>query len=224
MRRSGPIRLEVRVATTLTEITRCQRLIADVYNRHFRIVFSKHKPDLMAKIEPFPDRFAMGVVDDQVVGACGLYVDRTYVQSFGGVTDDDIRRALGDDLSQRYATWETREYTKLVVDPAWAGAGIGRLFFAVSHSRDFLNPDGKDDLLVICCAKRSMFEGLYADAGMQSRMLRPFPVYKVHELYSSQDDPMQSRLLVPEADIASRWYRLRLPETLALEDYKKWPL
>ena len=52
---------------------------------------------------------------------------------------------------------------------------------------------------------------MYEPTGLRSRRIKPFPMYKVHELYRSPEDPMDSYLMVPEADIPSRWYGLELP-------------
>jgi hypothetical protein len=42
----------------------CRRLIAEVYNRDYEVVFSEDHYDLEAKIEPWPHRFLMALHDD----------------------------------------------------------------------------------------------------------------------------------------------------------------
>jgi hypothetical protein len=48
-------------------------------------------------------------------------------------------------------------------------------------------------------------------AGCNTRVIRPFPLYKIHEKYRSESDPMDSRLMIPDLDFPKRWYDLRLP-------------
>ena len=88
-----------------------------------------------------------------------------------------------------------------------------------AHSRDFLQsaaPSGKPNVLV-CCAKRSIWDGLWHRAGIHTRRIKEFPFYRVHELYRSPEDPMDSRVIVPEIDIPPRWYDRRLPGEYEVE-------
>ena len=206
------------------EVVRCQYLIADTYNRHYDIVFSNDSVDLNAKIEPYPDRYVMGLVDGQIVAAAGLYLHNTYVERYGRVTDDEIRAVIeAAGASDRYPTFSKREYTKLVVHRDWEGRGIGRVFFAATHSRDFLNIDRHESPILVSCAKLSVFRGLYDKVGIRSRTIKAFPAYRVHELYRSADDPMESRLILPEVDIDARWYDAALPWRFQLARAERGP-
>ena len=218
VRRDAPVELEVRLARRRGEIVRCQYLIADTYNRYYDIVFSGDSVDLNAKIEPYPHKYVMGLIGGELVAAAGLYLHDTYVQRFGRVTDEEIRAILGEaGVSDRYPTYSLREYTKLVVKSGWEGLGIGRFFFAVTHSKDFLNCDKAQHPLVLSCARASVYRGLYDVAGVGTRPVKPFPIYRVHEYYSSPADPMDSRVVIPDVDIEPRWYNLSLPCTLTVE-------
>ena len=209
--------LEVRVARRYAEVVRCQYLIAEVYNKHYGIVFSKDCVDLHAKIEPYPHKYVMGLVDGEVVAAAGLYLRDTYVERYGQVTDDDLRAALGADAG-RYDPSRKREYTKLVVKDGFEGSGLGRAFFAASHSRSFLEADASEPTLLVCCAKRSIFTALYDKVGIHTRNVKPFPYYKVHEKYRSETDPMESRLIAPAIDIPPEWYAHDLPRVVPLRE------
>jgi hypothetical protein len=72
--------------------------------------------------------------------------------------------------------------------------------------------DGSDDRpLVVFCAKRSIAHKVHQAVGLCPRRVKPFPHYKVHELYRSADDPMDSYLIIPHLDVPARWYDLALP-------------
>lgn len=215
--------LEIRVARTLAEVVRCQYLIAGTYNKWYGVVFTAREARLDAKIEPYPHHYVMGLVDGELIATAGLYVRDTYVMRYGGITHEDIRAELErSGLQEEYPTYTLREYTKLVVDDAWSGLGIGRFFFGATHSRDFVNLDGASNALMLACAKRSIYEKLFRVVRIHSRPLRPFPLYRVHEHYRSDTDAMDSRLVVPERDIHPRWYNLRLPARLRVEDLRSW--
>jgi hypothetical protein len=214
--------IEIRMARRQSEVLACQYLIAEVYNRYYDIVFSKDNVDLNAKIEPYPHRYVMGLIDGQLVAAAGLYTNHTYVERYGAVTDQDIARVLQDAGVPDRLHRPRREYTKLVVHRDWEGYGIGRFFFAVTHSRDFVVGDGEVPLL-LSCAKHSVYHGLYDFVGVRTRLLKPFPIYKVHERYRSDDDPMDSRLVLPDIDIDPRWYNCRLPGLFEVETFGGTP-
>jgi hypothetical protein len=206
------LHLEVKLATKRADALRCQYLIAESYNHHYDIFFSRDSVNLDARIEPYPDRYVMGLVDGDVVVTAGLYLKSSYVERFGEVTDEDIDKLLKDaDVHGRYSSKRKREFTKLVVRRDWEGRGILLHFFMATQCRDFLQLSAAEPCVVTVCAKASIFQNLYAEAGIRTRLIKPFPIYEVHSLYSSQDDPMESRLVIPELDIPPELYAGKLP-------------
>lgn len=212
------IQLELRLARRYSEIVECQYLIAEVYNRYYDVVFTRDEADLDSKVEPYPHRYVMGLVDGELVAAAGLYRRDTYVERYGDITLDAVQRLLDDAGIDRPATGPRREYTKLVVDQAWEGRGLGRFFFAATHSRDFIASDMDGEPLLLACAKRTIWEHLYDKSGIRTRRIAPFPDYKVHEFYRSETDPMDSRLIVPSVDIPARLWELPIPGTYEVPD------
>jgi len=213
----GTTCLEIRLARRSAEMVACQYLIKETYGRHYNIVFSKTHIDLNLKIEPYPHHYAMGLVDGELVACAGMYTKNTYVERYGDVGDADIARTLTEAGMPERISWPRREYTKLVVRDGWGGRGIGRFFFAATHSKDFICPGEDKPPLLLACAKLSVFRNLYDASNLRARVIKPFPHYKVHELYRSEDDPMESRLLLPDVDIDPQWYNLSLPGTFELE-------
>lgn len=209
---AGPLELEVRIARKHSEIVQSQYLIAQTYNRRYGIFFSNDIADLNAKIEPYPHRYIMGFVGTQLVAAAGLYTHNTYVERFGNISDKEIDTLIHvAGASGKYAAARKREFTKLSIREGWEGRGLGRFFFAASHSRDFLQFDTDQPQVLVCCAKMSIFKNMYKPVGIHTRRLKDFPRYSVHERYCSPDDPMESRLILPELDIPKRWFELKLP-------------
>ncbi len=206
------MKVRVSLARSRADIVRCQYLIAEVYNREYEVVFSDDRYDLDAKIEPWPHRYLMGHVDGELAGTFGLYLRETYVERFGGVTDDDVKpmvEAAG--ASSRFVLEGKRELTKLVVRPPFRGTGLGRFLVAAAHAHTFSQMETEQGRLLVICAKRTIWENLWTRMGIRTRVIKPFPLYRVHELYRSEDDPMDSRLIIPDLDIPERWYRLGIP-------------
>jgi hypothetical protein len=204
--------LEIKLATRRADALRCQYLIAEAYNRNYDIFFSSDAVNLDARIEPYPDRYAMGIIDGELVATAGLYLRATYIERFGQVSDDDIDTLLKDaGVFGRYCAQRKREYTKLVIRDDWEGRGLGLQFFMATHCRDFLQLETDEPCIISCCAKVSIFHQLYETAGIRARLLKPFPVYQVHSLYRSAEDPMESRIIVPELDIPPDLYNRTLP-------------
>jgi hypothetical protein len=211
------MRLEVRIAQTRAEILSCQQLIAETYSREYEVVFSDDHYDLEAKIEPWPHRYVMGLVDGEHVAACGLYLRDTYVERFGQVSDSEIQALLdAGGAGGRFSASNKRELTKLVVARRFRGTGLGRHFLAAAHARGFLQLDADTPHLLVICARRSIWEHLHDRLGIRTRFIKPFPLYKIHELYRSATDPMDSRLIIPDVDIPACWYDLALPAVLNL--------
>lgn len=210
--------MAIKVARRHAEILQCQYLIASTYNRYYGIVFSTDIVDLNAKIEPYPHQYIMGLLDGELVACMGLYIRDTYVTKFGNVSRDNIDMLLEDaGVADRYHGWELRELTKLVVSERWEKRGIGRFFIACCHNEQFLSAGSTRPWLLTACATASIFSRLYDRIGIRTRFIKPFPYYRVHELYRSEDDPMESRLIIPELDIPPRWRRLDIPGTYEIE-------
>lgn len=206
--------MTLKIAKRSTEIVQCQYLIASIYNRHYDIVFSTDITDLNAKIEPYPHRYIMGMVDGQLAACCGLYVDKTYVVDYGKVSKDNIDQILIEaNCLDRYRHWKLRELTKLVIAEKWKGTGIAQFFLAACHNAQFLSADADGPWLLTTCATVSIFNNLHERIGIHTRPIKPFPYYRVHEQYRSEDNPMESRLIIPELDIPPEWLEMGLPGT-----------
>ena len=206
------MRFEVRMARSREDVARCQYAIAEVYNRQYGVVFSEDHHDLEAKIEPWPHRYLMVLHDGDLAATIGLYLRNTYVERFGQVERAEFERALGgDETIEAYDVGRLREITKLIVKPEYRGQNLSRFTLGCGHSRFFCQTDADAPYLITFCAKRSIVTHVYDPSGLHYRCVKPFPIYKVHELYRSPEDPMDSYLMVPEVDIPPRWYGLELP-------------
>ena len=206
------MQLEIKLAKKRGDVLRCQYLIAEAYNRFYEIFFSRDLVNPNARIEPYPDRYLMGLIDGEVVATAGLYLQYTYCARYGDVKDEEIDGLLNTaGVADRYTAKRKREYTKLVIRQDWEGRGLGTHFFKASHSRDFLFQEASEPYAITCCAKQSIYDGLYRSGGIQTRLIKPFPVYEVHSLYSSAEDPMQSRLVIPDLDIPKDVFEQKLP-------------
>ncbi len=211
--------LTIKVAQRRSEILQCQYMIASIYHRYYDIVFSTDIVDLNAKIEPYPHQYIMGLLDGQLAACAGLYIGETYITRYGDVDDNDIIRLLEDaGVRDRYREFELHELTKLVVAEKWEGQGIARFFLAACHNASFLRGDAQCPWLLSTCAKLSIFRNFHQRIGINTRIIKPFPIYPVHEHYSSARDPMDSRLIIPELDIPRRWLELTVPGTYEVEE------
>lgn len=200
------------MARAREDVARCQYAIAEVYNRQYEVVFSEDRHDLEAKIEPWPHRYLMVLHDGELAATIGLYLNNTYVERFGQVSREEFEGTLGAARSnERYDVSHLREITKLVVQPEFRGRNLARFTLGCGHSRAFCQIDADAPHLITFCSKRSIVGHVYQPTGLGSRLIKPFPIYKVHELYRSPDDPMDSYLMVPDVDIPPRWYQLELP-------------
>ena len=205
------MKLLFRRADSRGDVLRCRQLIAEVYNRDYEVVFSEDRYDLEAKIEPWPHRFLMALSGSELVAACGLYTHDTYVERFGLLTDSDLDCLLdGAGVAGEYDSKCRREFTKMSVRHDWRGHGIAACLTGAAHSRHFTEVDA-DRAIMVFCAKLSIIDNIFHRAGLRTRTIKPFPLYKVHELYRSPADPMESRLIIPTLDIPPRWYDLELP-------------
>ncbi|MCB9670088.1 MAG: hypothetical protein H6734_11495 [Alphaproteobacteria bacterium] len=211
-----PSTLTLRLATSTGDRMRAEYLISDVYNQHYDIVFSRDLVDLDARIEPYPDDYLLAYRSGQLVAVAGLYVHHTYVQQFGGVTREDIEREL-EKAGQlgAYDPDVAVEITKLTVRPEYTGERIGMHIFQAAHSASFLTREDRRPVLLVCANQR-VFDHLHTPAGITTRFLREFPDYAVHDQYRSPDNPMSSRLIIPELDIPREWWENPLPRTVGL--------
>lgn len=209
------MKVRLQIAEARAEVLACQYLVAEVYNHEYHVVFSDDSYDLDAKIEPWPHRYLMAFVEGELAGCVGLYLRDTYVERFGRVTDEEIRDiviAAGADPG-RWSPSRKREPTKLSVRRPKRGLALGRVLMGAAHSNAFRDVGGSPDEphLFVACAKRSIWESVWGRAGIATRPIKPFPIYKVHEHYSSPEDPMDSRVLIPELDVPLPWLELQIP-------------
>jgi hypothetical protein len=213
------VRMRLEIAERSADVLRCRQLVAEVYNRRYGVMFSRDTYDLDAKIEPWPHRFLMGKVGDELSAVCGLYVRNTYVERFGLVTDEEVGARLREaGVDGAYDPGARRELTKLVVAPHLLNSGLGPLFIAIAHARSFVELEAERPPLVTFCVVRSM-RRLVERHGIRARRLKPFPHYKVHELYRSERNPMDSYLVIPHLDVPTRFRDLRVP---AEHDLSPW--
>ncbi len=124
---------------------------------------------------------------------------------------------MGNDATARYSIEHTREITKIVVHPDHRGRGLGRLITGCACSEAFLQRGADVPQLILVCAKHSVWHGVFGAAGISNRILSDFPIYKIHDLYRTARDPMDSRLIIPDLDIPDYWYDLSLPTELDVE-------
>ena len=213
------MKLRLAVAQGSGDVLRCRQLVAEVYHRRYGVVFSRDRYDLDAKIEPWPHRFLMGTVGDELAAVCGLYMRNTYVERFGLVTHDEVEAHLREaGLDGQYDPAARRELTKLVIDPRLRNSGLGPLFIAIAHARSFVELEAERPPLVTFCVVRSM-RRLVERHEIRPRHLKPFPHYKVHELYRSERNPMDSYLVIPHLDVPSCFRDLRIPGD---HDLRRW--
>ena len=122
------MKLHISIASRRSEVLRCQYFIAEIYNKHYQIMFSEDIHNLEARIEPYPHRYLMGTVNGELVAAVGLYTRDTYVERYGAITDEEIQsQLLMAGVADQYQGAVKRELTKLVVKQGWEGLGLARL-------------------------------------------------------------------------------------------------
>jgi GNAT superfamily N-acetyltransferase len=216
------VKVYVSQARSRSDILACQYVIAEVYNHEYEVVFSDDRYDLDGKIEPWPHRYLMCQVDGELAATFGIYLQDTYVERFGLVTDAEVRAMLVDaGAAERFALHGKRELTKLVVRKQYRGLGLGRFLLGAAHARTFSQMETEHPRLLVSCAKRTIWHNMWTGAGIRTRVIKPFPLYRVHELYRSEDDPMDSRLIIPDLDIPARWYQLAIPGEYEIESSGK---
>lgn len=203
----------ISVANRRADVLRCQYFIAENYNQNYAIMFSEDIYDLEARIEPYPHRYIMATVEGELVAAMGLYTRDTYVERYAGVTEEEIAGELARcGVAEQYAGAVKREMTKLVVKDGWTGRGLARLLHDVGHARAFIDADAGGPVVILVCARRSVYNSLFAPRGVvDSHFLAPFPRYPVHSAYRSEADPMETRVTIPAIDVPQELRDLPLP-------------
>jgi hypothetical protein len=205
------VKLRLQIARAPGDILRCQHLIANVYNKQYGVVFSEDVYDLEAKIEPWPHRYFMILVEGDLVAACGLYMRNTYVERYGLVTDEEIAAVLREaGVDGRYDPSNRREVTKLVVARPFRNLRITPVLMGCSLAREFADMEADRPPLVTCCVVRTM-RRLIERHGIRLRHLKPFPLYKVHEKYRSESNPMDSYVVIPDLDVPALFRDLVIP-------------
>lgn len=214
------MKLRIAIAERRSDVLRAQYFIAEIYNRHYQIMFSENIHDLEARIEPYPHRYLTGTVDGELVAAIGLYTRDTYVERYGEITEDEIQSQLQSaGVADRYQGAVKRELTKLVVKDGWEGMGLARRLHTVAHAAAFTDAGAAGPVLIMVCGKVSVIEHLFRPRGeVTARFMAPFPRYPVHEEYRSDQDPMESRVTIPAVDVPPQIRGLSLPLELELPE------
>jgi hypothetical protein len=204
--------IQFQIAQSEAEVRQCQSLISEVYYQKMGITFAESHFDPEAKIELYPHHYLMGIINGELVATMGLYLHSTNPERYGQVTEQDINRLLAEiGVAQQYSGKNIRELSKFVVKDNWRKQGIGKLLMGVAHCQDFIHFQEQQPHLLVTCANRSIFDFFSDCLGIRTRLLKPVPFFKIHEFYRSGQQPMESRLSIPELDIPSQWYRLKLP-------------
>lgn len=204
--------LQFKIAKSHSEVVQCQSLISFVYYQKLGITFSESTYDIEAKIELYPHRYLMGLVDGELVATMGLYLHSTNPERYGKVTEQEIDKLVTEaGVAEKYSGKYIRELSKFVVKPEYRHQGIGKLLMGVAHSQDFIHYEEEQSNLLVTCANRSIFNYFAEALNIDTRIIKPVPFYKIHEFYRSGDEPMESRLIIPELDIPAKWYHAKLP-------------
>lgn len=214
------MKLRISVAQRQAEVLRCQYFIAEIYNRRYQIMFSEEIHDLESRIEPYPQRYLMGTVNGEIVATLALYTQNTYVERYGGITPEEIRAQLEEaGVSEQYATYSTRELTKLVVADGWNHHGLAHRIHDASYAEAFMESDAEAPVLIFCCGRRKLLSHMFAPRGrVRSRIMAPFPRYAIHSRYRKEDDPMESHLTIPAVDVPDDLRRQVLPIEVELPE------
>lgn len=185
------MRFTIQEAGTEEEVARCRRLAARAHGLG---------PG-GAPADGWPERWLMGSADGRLVATVGLAGRDACVRWFCGTTADGLAEALrASDAA------EVVELKLLSVEPALRGYRFARLLLAAAWSRHFLAGSGAAPA-VLHCAPRSASRVLKRALGVRSR-----PV--AGPLGGDPDDPVELRLVVPEADVPGPLLAHPLPAVL----------
>jgi hypothetical protein len=215
---TAPRAIHIKIARTEAEIRACKGLIAENWKRNYDVNFSEEDFNLDKYTEKYPDAFAMGIVDEELVITGGLYIHENYTERFGGVTKKEIdEKLIKLGLRWKFNSSLAREYTKLAIRPSWEGKGIGKIMHMAIFNRNFLNYGSKLEHFYVLCAKDKIFNALYAPHNLRTHYLKPFPYYDIHNLYRTREDSFESRMVIPSVDAPSFWYELEYDKTYEVD-------
>jgi hypothetical protein len=185
------VRFVIQEARTEEEVARCRRLAARAHGLG---------PD-GAPADGWPERWLMGSAEGRLVATVGLAGRDACVRWFCEATAEGLARALrASDAA------EVAELKLLSVDPALRGYRFARLLLAAAFSHRFLAAAGTLPAL-LHCAPRSAFRVLERALGVRSREV-------AGALGGDPDDPVELRLVVPEADVPGPLLAHPLPAVL----------
>ena len=213
--------LTIKLAQNNLEVKQCKSLIEQVYYQDFHgITFSDTICDPEKRIERYPQYYLMGLVGNQLVAALGLYTKGTNGERHGKVSSHEITQLLQEaGVLEKYSDYQLREVTKFVVKKEWRGQGIGKIMFGAAHSQDFIQINESQPTLLVSCSSVSIFNKFANGIGMRSRTIKPMPYYEIHKHYSSAENPVETRLIIPELDIPKYWLNFSLPTKISLDKF-----
>jgi GNAT superfamily N-acetyltransferase len=204
--------IQIKIAQTSAEINQCKSLISEIYYQKLGITFSDSISDAEAKIEVYPQYYLMALCSEILIGTIGLYTNGTNAERHGKVTEQDVNILLTEaKVINRYLGKYLRELTKFVVKDEWQNKGIGKVLLAAAHSQDFIHINEEKPHVLVSCATFSIFEYFANALNIRTRRIKPMPFYKVHEHYRSHDNPLETRLSIPDIDIPKELYFAKLP-------------
>jgi len=216
--------ITVKISQSWGEQLRCKYNSAEVYHKYYKIFFTDGACHLNQKIEPYPHRFLMACGNDnKLLGSIGLYTHDCYVTRFGNVTTQEIQDILTKaDVADYYDPTKVREITKVAINDE--KKGIAKMLLSFAHSTQFFNPEeSTTPYLLLICGTKKIFKNFWDALGINTRFIKTFPYYKVHEYYRSPENPMESRLIIPKLDIPEHISNHLLPFQMTTKDpLKKW--
>lgn len=177
------MRFVVCEATTEAEVRRCRELAAQVHQ---------------IATEPadgWPDRWLMGLADDQLVATIGLTRREGCVRWFLGPHAFSLAQALTEANAR-----ELVELRLLAVAPSVRGFRFARLLMAVAYSRGFLAPSGEVPA-VIQFGPPAVFKALER-------------LFRVRTQLVGRCGDGELRVLVPDRDVPQPILEQELPAEL----------
>lgn len=184
------MRFVVREATTEDEVQRCRELAA----RAHRIT--------QEPADGWPDRWLMGLADDQLVATIGLTRREGCVRWFLGPHAFALAHALTEAEAR-----EVVELRLLAVSPSLRGYRFARLLVAVAYSRGFLAPSG-DVPAVIQFGPPAAFKALQR-------------LFRIHTRLVARSGDGELRVLVPERDVPRPLLDQPLPAELGEAAFRR---
>ena len=215
--------ITIKLAQNNLEVKQCKNLIKQVYYQDFNgVTLSDTICDPAKRIELYPQYYLMGLVGDQLVAVLGLYTEGTNGERHGKVTPQEIAQLLQKaGVLHKYSGYQLREVTKFVVKKEWRGQGIGKIMFGAAHSQDFIQINESRPTLLVSCSSVSIFNKFSDGIGIRSRTIKPMPYYEIHKHYSSAENPVETRLIIPELDIPEYCFNVSLPTKFSLDKFSR---